>query len=112
MTYDKQAAILKCPGIEITRLELTKTSGLERLHNDPLLDIHKFVFYGNQNNISFEKSLNVALEIVLQNCSGTHRQLKICEIILDNLKRNLTEHVSKILSKKTIYMCRFRAIWC
>lgn len=84
-------------------LVLTKTSGKQHSEKDILLETQNFVLYGEETphkNISFQTSLTIALEIILQNCSGSIRRISICEIVTEKSETDLTSLVSEILDRK------------
>lgn len=95
---------MKCEGLEIYGLDLTKTAGRQQDQIKPLLETQEFVPYDADSvctNSSFQKSLTIALEIILQNCYGFVRKLSICEILIeDSNTEGIMSYVSEILSKK------------
>lgn len=95
--------IIKCVGLEIYGLVLTKSSTKQIDQKEPLLQTQNFVVYRKQNpynNFSLQTSLEISLEMILQNCHGTNRRISICEVAKEECKSDLTSYVSEILSRK------------
>lgn len=97
--------VIKCPGVELYGLVFTPISGKQNEQREPLLEIQKFVPYDAQTNTnvySFQTSLTIALEIILQNCHGFFRKISICEILSEASNTDLMSNVFEILSKKPL----------
>lgn len=49
-------------------------------NTEPLLESQEFVEFGDHSNMPFEKALNIALQIALQNFNGMVKRPKVCQI--------------------------------
>lgn len=105
--------LVKCKGLEMHGLVITKTSGRQHEQNEPLLETHQFISYGEENphiSTSLQLSLTIALDIILQNCNGIIRKLNICEICNEDTNTYLTSDVSNILAKKPLTLSNFNKV--
>lgn len=101
---------IKCQGLELHGVVLTKTTGRQHEQKEPLLETHQFMLYGENNlhiSSSLQLSLSIALEIILQNCNGLVRRLSICEICNEETNTDLTSNVSEILVNKPFVLLDF-----
>lgn len=108
--YKKSLCQVKCEGIELHGAELTGISGRQYLQNTPLLEKHVFTFYEDQTTSTTKPlnySLNAAVEIILQNCQGVLRQVKICEIISESSHEGIMEQLGDIFSRKPLTVIEY-----
>lgn len=105
----RQFDLIECEGVRINGVDMRK--GAKRLHlqPDPTLQTYEFVFYDEaaENASSRKTSLAVALEIILQNCEGVVRELKICEVKNETSERSLEKKVKNILDKKPLVTAEY-----
>lgn len=94
--------MFKCKGIEFCRPILTKAPRRQRIQSDPVLQTNRFIYYNitNENVGSFNTFLNIALEIVLQNCTNIVRQVSICGLSEDETEGILLKSTKLILATK------------
>lgn len=108
ITYNKELNRIVCHGIQIAGVEITKSPKRPNVQS-PLLETMQFIHYDNNwdTPMSLQKSLTIALDIILQNCYGTLRELTICEVDDDHSNSELVNHTKEILSRKPFTVTNF-----
>lgn len=109
VVYHKELKFIECDGIKLFETILTKSPQRQNVQSGPLLETMEFTFYENNwdPRVSLEKSLTVALGIILQNSNGVIMQLSVCEISTDNSSSTLVNLANEILSKKPFTISNF-----
>lgn len=92
--------VIKSGGIEIIGKEFSRAPRRHQMQEVPTLESYDFISYeaSATNTWSVEQSLRIALQIVIQNCPGVIKRIKMCEIVFSNGSEDLAQ-IAKLLNQ-------------
>uniref|UniRef100_A0A6P7F9W8 oleoyl-[acyl-carrier-protein] hydrolase n=1 Tax=Diabrotica virgifera virgifera TaxID=50390 RepID=A0A6P7F9W8_DIAVI len=103
ITYNTCQNIIKSGGVEIIGTEYSKAPRRQHTQEPPYCETYSLVNYSETAaEYDLETAMSTAMQIILQNNTGTVKQVKICEIMPTQGNREIDPIVKNIMAKQVL----------
>ncbi|CAG9830404.1 unnamed protein product [Diabrotica balteata] len=104
ITFNPCQSLIKSGGIEIIGTEYSKAPRRQHTQEPPYCESYSLVNYSrtDRNEYDLETAMSIAMQIILQNNTGTVKQIKICEIITTQGNAEIDPCIKNIMAKQVL----------
>ncbi|XP_072378050.1 LOW QUALITY PROTEIN: fatty acid synthase-like [Diabrotica undecimpunctata] len=104
ITFNTCQNLIKSGGIEIIGTEYSKAPRRQHTQEPPYCESYSLVNYSrtDKNEYDLETAMSIAMQIILQNNTGTVKQIKICEIVPPQGNKEIDPCIKNIMAKQVL----------